>query len=406
MSYQPPFIALDYETEEDGRGSTEAYRPNFRVSSAAFSWRDSSGAIKSEFIQGENSVYYYLERLAKAKIPLIAHNIQFETLVTVCRFRDLAHLLNWHACTMRLVQVYDGGGDDLAFEAPSIDDQLDALEGDKPKKLKSLSGLGLSKSVARILRKPDHKKEAHDWLKANVDECKSGRHYGANLGKLPPDILRHYNVGDTEATLLLYEFTTKFFKSIKYDWTLDHGLYLNAVRMVVGAKIRGVPVDRDQLTVNRGVVAAEIDEIERGFRARFAAPIAAIERERLLKAVTKLKTLKGRRRLLRRVKSDSAHDRKVRVFNIGSNAQLQSLFVDTLEMPVTFRSDKGRPSFRSAVLGQFGEGGEMLKTRRKRMLVLTQIDSLLELSAFDGRWHLDLKLAATKTGRAAGGQHG
>jgi hypothetical protein len=40
------------------------------------------------------------------------------------------------------------------------------------------------------------------------------------------------------------------------------------------------------------------------------------------------------------------------------------------------------------------------------MLVLAQIDSLLELSEADGRWHIDLKAAGTVTGRFAGGRVG
>ncbi len=92
------------------------------------------------------------------------------------------------------------------------------------------------------------------------------------------------------------------------------------------------------------------------------------------------------------------------LFNVGSNKQLAALFVGKLKMTPKFVTKTGQPSFKSAFLSQWGEGGDMLKKRRKRLLVLKQCDSLLALSEYDGRWHVDLKACGTTTGRFAGGR--
>lgn len=410
MAYKPPFVVLDYETEEDGRGSTEFYRPNFRVSSAAFSWIGEHGGIESKYITTEHAVGDYLHSLVQASIPLVVHNCQFEIGVTKMRFPETFPSCIWHADTMRLVQVFDNGGDPMAFEyVITDDDQLDAIdhdESEKPtgKKLVFLSGLGLVKSVRRILRLPNHKLEAHEWLHKNVPECKKGKE-GKFLNLLPADMLERYNVGDTEACLKLYQYCTGYFDSIGYKWQFDHQLYMASVHRIVETKIRGVPVDRVALQTYKETVEREIEDIGTAFRSRFLQPILAVERHGLLEQIRRRKTLRGRKRYLRRIRQLSECDASPVRFNVGSNKQLTALFVRELRMSPKFLTDKNNPSFRSAVLGQWGEGGEMLKTRRKRMLVLKQTDALLELSSYDGRFHIDLKACGTSTGRFAGGAH-
>jgi hypothetical protein len=404
--FKPPYVVLDVETSENGRGSTEFYRPNFRVDSMAVSWYEGD-VIKSSFIEGEPLIGDCLKELALRKIPIVAHNAQFEMGVFKCRFPDYKPI--WHADTMRLVQVYDNGGDKGAFEVlKTFDDQLDAIEGaddDAKEKKTYLAGLGLVKACYRILNLPDHKTEAHTWIRENVPEWKKGKKEGGFLNFLPKDLLERYNVADTERTLLLYKHITDYFTKINYDWRKDHRLYFSSMHQVVDAKIRGVPIDRTNLETYRQSVEFEISEIGRSFTSDLSNPIAAVERGRLVKRIGKLKTFRGRKRYVARVKRDGGlYDKDLR-FNIGSNKQLAALFIDQLGMEAKFKTAKGAPSFRSAVLGSWGEPGERLKTRRKRLLVLKQTEALLELSAFDGRWHVDLKMAATSTGRAAGGSH-
>lgn len=417
---KPAYIVIDFETAEGNHGSTEFYRTAFRVTSASFSWIDQHGKIRSEFIQGENACGYFLERVADAKIPIIAHNAQFEMGVLKCRFPALAGTFVWLADTMRLVQNFDNGGDRFAFESLpplSLDEQLEQLEreskisglaeGTKSKKKKGpefLAGLGLTKAVRRILKRPNHKETAHTWIRENVPEAKNKKP-GRFLNRLPYELLKAYNIGDTEETLRLYVYITDFFKSINFDWRRDHALYFNSVRLLVDAKIRGVSVDRQRLEIYRARVAEEIAGIGHGFTSRFSEQIKSVERGKLLNAVRKRKTLKGRKRIVRRVKNDPVYYSKEIRFNVGSNKQLESLFVSQLGLQAKFRTAKGAPAFRSAVLDSWGEGGTMLKARRKRLLVLKQAEALLALSAYDNRWHLDLKACGTTTGRFSGGQH-
>jgi hypothetical protein len=152
-------IAVDVETIEilpDGsiKASTEFYREGFRVSSCAFTERRNgeifswyaedednihreleklvgrpfvvhncafterrNGEIFSWYVEGEDNVRAELEKLQGRN--LVAHNIQFEIGVSRCRFPGLN--LNWACDTMRLVQNYDNGGGDDAFERIVLD---------------------------------------------------------------------------------------------------------------------------------------------------------------------------------------------------------------------------------------------------------------------------------------------
>lgn len=415
MTYKPPYMVFDYETGEvqpngTTKASTEAYRKEFRILSCAFGWLTKDGTFKSHYCKGEHDTYEYLERVSRAGIPLVAHNIQFEKLVTKCRYPDLYPNLLWHADTMRLVQNYDNGGNDMFIQEQlytDLDAMLDAVEaGEDVVRTVSLGGLGLVKAAKRILGAEDHKTEAYEWIRANVEEWSKGKKEGMFLDRLPDNILERYNVADVEITLKLYEFIIRKFKEEKFDWQLDHGLFLGTVEFLVDAKIEGVLIDRERLQSYAQEVQKEFEDIGIRFRAELEGPIREVERTRLLLRIRKCKTLRGRKKLLKRFRAGDGklHD-EVR-FNVGSNTQLAALFVNTLGMVPKFVTDSGQPAFRSAVLGQWGQHGEVLLKRRKRLLVLKQCQSLLELSAYDGRFHIDLKACGTATSRFAGGSHG
>lgn len=428
MTFKPPIIVFDYETKIiGGGGSVEYYRDDFRVDSCAFSWVNEGGKITSRYIIGEEEVKKFLTKIVEDEIPLWAHNLQFEYGVTKCRYPDLCHRIKWGGDTMRLVQVYDNGGKVYNQEDPvlSIEEELDRalaeLEGReyevKPTKIKT--GMGLVAAVGRILPKKyhDHKKEAHDWIAENVSEKQAKTKPGKFLSHLPLNLAENYNIGDTENTLRLYLHITDKFREMGYDYRTDHALYLGSMVRIVEAKIRGVPVNREALEEYRQEVENEIYEISINFTGRFAEAIAEVERDRYEKWVNECKTQKGTDGRKARVEADrklsdpkrrtkgNKYDEKVK-FNVGSNKQLAELFVGKLGMrDYKFKTDKGNPSFKSAFLHQWGDGGELLKVRRKRLLVMKQAENLLALSAYDGRWHPDLKAAGTGTGRMAGGRH-
>lgn len=409
--FKPDVICFDYETALlDGTPSVEYYRPDFRVTTASFSWIRDNGTINNQFLVGESNIRPFLQHIADEGIPLVCHNMTFEYGVSLCRFPDIN--LNIKYDTMRLVQVADNGGKDMEWTADmSIDDELDALEG---KKVKRESGLKLVKCVSRWLpvEYHNHKEPFHLYLREKHGVKKGTE--GANLNLLPAEMLRDYNIRDSDVTLLLYLRVVNEFKAIGYDWSMDHWLYASTCRHVAKAKIRGVHVDRERLTKYRDAIVAEIAAIDSEFSAKFQTEINEIEQERLTKYVAKRTTEKGQ---LSAWMHATLEDQSTYKFNSGSGKQLATLFVDKLKMPVTFWTQEPRkkpgverkkvfvpsPSFKSTHLHTWGEGGLILENRKRRLLVLQQCNSLLELSAYDGKWHTDLKVCGTATGRAAGG---
>jgi hypothetical protein len=395
-------VAIDFETvkvRKDGStyASPDFWHPDFRVLSCAFTFRNQENELKSLYIEGEDAVGIQLAKHLDDDI--VVHNLGFEWGVLTCRYPHLKFDIQRFTDTMRLVQNYDGGGRDDEFDWVIIDADI-LTPDDKPKrKREPLQGLGLAKCARRILNEAEsHKKEAHDWIYANIPECKPGK-AGKFLDRLPKDILERYNIADTEITLRLYDFITKEFKSEGiYDWNMDRYFYNNTTKYVVEAKITGVPIDREALMVDRDKILHEILTIESDFRQKFLPDIEALEYQWGMEWIHKPKSYRGKC-----VRFVRWHDGERPVFNVGSNRQLQALFMDRLGIQPKFFTDKGNPSFKSSMLGQWGDGGNMLKTRRKKMLLLKQTEALLAVSEDDGLWHLGLKVAATATGRLAGG---
>lgn len=404
-------VCVDYETatvDEAGNptASTEAYRHDFRVMSSAFAW-DEDGQRRSVFAIGEEATEACLKAFIDRGAVFLVHNAQFEIMVTRCRFPDLAPRFTVHADTMRLVQYVDNAADEFAIDfLPTGDFELDSLtagEVEKKQKKTFIGGLRLDNAVRRLLGDAgSHKEEAHSWLRDNAGIRKGQE--GANLHLLPHDVLKRYNIADVVNTFRLYDHCVAKFREEGFNWQFNHDrLYLPMVSRVVGRKIKGVPVNVKQGKTNAEKVRQEVEEIGTAFAEKFKTEIAAVERARLLNRIRKLKSLRGRKQFLRRLKVGSASAVKDVRFNAGSNKQLASLFVDHLGIECRFRTDKGQPSFRSALLDQWGDGGLMLQTRRKRQLVMNQILSLVQLCEYDGRWHYDFRVAGTSTGRGAGG---
>ncbi len=395
-------IAVDFETVElqsDGstRASTEAYRENFRVSSMATT-EVVGGDYVSEYYEGEEACRAALEKLQGR--PLLAFNVQFEMLVSMCRFPELN--LNWAVDAQRQAMCYDNGGDPLGFEMLLVDYELgeDEEEEAKVTKLKkvSTSGFGLAKCVQRILKAPDHKKEAYDWLVSN-NVCKAGQE-GAHLDKLPADIMRRYNVGDTELTFALMQHCVTYFEQIGFDWTIDHKLYMTSALRLAQAKRRGIKVDLDYLAGSISALKADSAAVDTKFLDQMAEPIKLVARDLKLKRLKKFKTLRGAVKWRKRMAAKGWE--KTCRFNPGSGQQLASLFCGKLGIDAFFKTDKGSPSMKAAHLYSYGDGGLLLTERKKILLVLQQCEKLKDKASYDGRWHVDLKACGTVTSRFAG----
>lgn len=407
--YVPPVVVLDYETAlTDGTPSVDYFREDFRVVSAAAAWRRADGTIGTKYLEGEAEIGAWLAfHIESHKVPLVVHNFQFEYGVTLHRFPGFEGLITHD--TMRLAQVGDNGGKQAAYQpkVETYDDLLDSVDGDS--RPSSNTGLSLVACASRWLEPEwhNHKEPYHAWLREHAG-AKKGQE-GQHLTKLPPDMLEAYNVADAKVTLLLYETLTAEFARIGYDWRMDHELYKSTARKVSAAKGTGARVDVQALEAYIVQVQLEIDEIEARFRTKFQRELAAIESARHNEYAMALKTAKGQERRLAE---------EPERFNLGSTKQLKALFVDALGIQPKFwtkepKAKPGKPrkkefvpqpSFKSAHLSTYGEGGEIIRSRRKRLLVLQQAKALVKLAQHDGRWHFDLRACGTATGRMAGGR--
>lgn len=350
----PKLIALDVETT-----GLEFYRKDFQILSLAASWYDENGKMFSVFYDDIRQMRPFLTRLSTLKIPLVTFNAGFELGCLKCVYPNLQ--FNFYCDVMRLAQVYDSGGPDKEF--------------------------GLKSVVRRHLpERANYEEEIYTWVRENVDGVKLGKE-GAHLAKAPKDILKRYNEADTETTLQLYKLFTNDFKRKGFDWTADHELYMSSVALLTQAKIEGIKVDVDKL--KQCVVGTEVEvaAIDLGFRTLHAKEIEEV------------------RELLRQ-KAQAKYKKKIVTelpeFNITSTQHLEFLFTKVLGQSARIKTKTGKPSFKSAHMGQW-VGAELLANRGKRLIVQKQAIRLLEKAEYDGRYHVDLRLCATITGRAAGG---
>lgn len=369
LPHQKAIVSLDFETAlTSGEASVEFYRPDFRVTSCAISWYDTNNVLRNIYLEKEEFIVHALSALQHRENLIIVHNLAFEYGVLKYRFPKIT--LNWHADTMRLTQLADGGS----------------------------LGLSLEACTKRWLPPESHNHKAPYYAYLRETHAIRKGKEGANLHLLPPDMLEAYNVADTNVTLDLYVEITKYFKSIKYDWSFDHQLYTAMCRLVSDSRGAGIKVDRDKLAKSKESLQQDLKALNQGFRDHFAAQIAEIEQENLTALCSRLKTEKGQLANWEK----AIDDPKITGFKTSSTAHKKRLFVDKLGLEPKFYTTKGAPSFAKKLLRQWGEGGQMLIKRGTIFQALTQVKRLSEKSEYDGRWHVGLKVAGTTTGRMAG----
>ncbi len=400
-------ISIDLETSCQGKAEFRFYRKGFKIDSIAATWREGD-ELKSWYSDQPKSIDAFVRRLAETQKPLCVHNLGFELGVFRALYPDLA--FNWQADTMRLAQLLDNGGDWREYIFKSVDDlineALDKVEErdeTTPKKGgPKKTGLSLEAVAYRFLPEQyhNHKAEAYTWLEKNAG-VKSN--HGSHLHLLPPDVLKRYNVADTEITLLLYETLTEQLKLANFDWQQDWQLYTTRCRLMQGAYIRGLKIDRESLREEiykvDGQIKAVMDEFfekTREARADWATRFPG----------------------KRKSKPTQPGD-----FNVGSNQQLKRLFVDVLGIVGGRTTKTGQakvdsksmskeeaarvyPSFQSKHLHLWGPLGEILLKRRKLLLVLQQMLGVYMGSEEDGRLHAEIKTSGTATNRVAGSSGG
>lgn len=382
--YQPKIIAIDFETAlTDGTPSTEYYRPEFRAVSCAFAWNREDGSVRTSVCSGERAIARFLGKLDNREIELVCHNFSFEYGVLHHRFPGYEKYLKYD--TARLVQMMDNGGkvrNEYEGELQSLDSILEELNG-----VKYRTGLSLVSCVSRFLpvEYHDHKEKYHSIIRDRGG--KKGKE-GLYLQLLTKEELHAYNTEDAVVTLLLYHAAIDRLGAD--SWLFDHNLYRSAAINIAMARSHGIKVDRELLRLHIDGKMAELSEIEKNFRSKFASEIEEIEMELTTKAKSARKSDKGK---------DGVKPVK---FNPRSTKQLEKLFCDKLGIKAQFETEKGNPSFSKKFLSQWGEGGAILSNQKKAMIEMKQGERLMEKSEYDGRWHIDLKAAGTSTGRFAG----
>jgi DNA polymerase I-like protein with 3'-5' exonuclease and polymerase domains len=203
--------------------------------------------------------------------------------------------------------------------------------------------------------------------------------------------LGEYNALDAIVTLELYEKTLSVLEGRGIDWKPDHNIYRYMCELTTLSRIRGVRIYQELLDDHIQLKQQELIDIEENFRGHFQEHIDAIELELWEAEKATYKT---------KAKRDTVEKPR---FNINSPKQLARLFIDKLGIKPQFFTKRGAPTFSSKLLFQWGEGGELLKNRGKASIELAQGESLKALSEPDGRWHVSIKVAGTKSGRMAGG---
>lgn len=379
-------IALDFETT-----GLKTWLPDFRIVSCAACWPTPEG-YKFAYTEGEADTRLLLE-VCMGK-TLIIQNVSYEMACIMSRYPDLwermSNGVTWVDCA-RLVQNWDGGG-------AEYDDGAVSLFGGSAKK-NTNTGFRLEALASRVLEPKyhNHKQPYIQWILDNIPGTKK-KGAGAHLAKLPPAMLQRYNELDTEITFEVYRVMCEKFTAVGFDWRLDHQLYIQCCKYLADSSNRGVPVDREQLAKNIQVVEAEISEIRSTFCEKYAAEILQVEGINRQTLKDKLKSEKGKSS----IESDPKKEKLWR-FKVSSTKQLKILFVDVLGISYTFTTPKGGPSFKSAFLSQWGDGGTLLEKRGKRQLVMNQMIALYNMSEESGKWHWNMKALGTKTGRLAGG---
>lgn len=405
----PQLVAIDVETMDTRGASFEYFRRDFRVFSLSCCWRDESGELQYWFSTDLQKIGQKLYSLAKSGTKIIAHNLSFEQGVMLACFPRIQ--LNWHADTMRLTQLRDGGGDEFGEPTLTLEQEMEyelgELTDDDVKKLWAKSrGNSLEAASMRFLESSDHehKKPAHDWLKENKGIEKG---FGQYLHLLPHNMLESYNNADTKNTILLYESHTTYFGDIGFDWTRDWVLYLNRSRLMSRAYYEGIIINREELLSYILEVEQEIKEMEAAFIEAVSPWLPKLKRLRLIayidKHVASKKTAKGKINHLRGMKAGK-YDDLWKTFNPGSSTQLAQLFVNIMGMNCKFHTPKGAPSMKTSHLGQWGEYGLLLQKRKKRLLVLHQACNVYIASGYDGKVHPSVKVAGTRTNRCSGGR--
>lgn len=344
------YVVLDVETT-----GLNFWEPDFKVISIAAAFKNNKGKIETKYEDTPAGIERTLNWVSQYNI--VVHNASFE--YGVFRYCYLDIQLPIKLDTLRLVQLFDGGG--------------------------YANQLGLKDSAKRILgpEKGDWEKPIHDWIKQHYPQ--GAKKPGAFLQYAPKELLKPYNEADVIRTYELLDHILTRFEVAKYDWKPDMELYLYMVRKFTEAKADGISVNRVALANYIEELSSKILSIDDSFLHFFQDSIKDVQGILHAKAQAMFK---------KKIVTDAPK------LNPGSTKHLEYLFCEVLKMAPKLQTPTGRPSFKSKHLSQWGNGGQILSGRSKAQFTKAQSNALMEKSSGpDKRWHPDLSPGTTITGR-------
>jgi hypothetical protein len=170
-------------------------------------------------------------------------------------------------------------------------------------------------------------------------------------------------------------------------------LFIPNALLIAEQQLRGILVDRSQLSQYRAELCDKLDTL-RGEFIKLPQVAPHIEDyENTLYKEYKQATPKG--------KLDIAHDRFR--FNIQSKQQLEWLLFDRLGYEPVKETGTGRRSVDKKSLPSFGDVGRVLLDYNKTLKELGYVKACLELTESDSILHPKMKYPGTLTGRASSG---
>jgi hypothetical protein len=392
------YAAIDFETGETKNkefvASVNYYKHTFKPWSLAITWRDNDHKMCRAFTTNPREIRDWLTDLSKNNVPVITHNQAFEYGVIINHFPDCQ--LNWHADTMRLAMQADGGG--KYSGKYQTDDEGYRI------------GLKLEDCSSRFLSQEnkEHKSVAHEYLKKHYNIVKN---FGRYLHLLPYDILKEYNLGDTDVTLLLYEVLTTILDDRGIDWTHNWPLFDIRCKLTAHSKSNGVAVDMDRLKKEIFRLEQLKESVLEEFREYGGKELIEWEWARAMEWVSSVKSDRG---LAKRFESLACDQDKIDDhyrLKLSSTKQLADFLTNVKGIqPVLFTKEKRnrtstkafvpQPSFKKEHLGQWGDAGKILQKLGDTNIVIAQACNVyLMAEEYDGRCHFDLRPIGTGSDR-------